>query len=270
MPSIQELDSFYNSGYYDVKGYSKEYSDDEIIQKKITAYEINHICKNSTKKKVLDIGCGEGFVIAELDKMGWDVYGLDFSHDGVKRHFPHLVERVIKGDIYHSLNRLIEAEEKFDFIICNNVLEHVTAPLEFLEKFKKVCKKDTVVRIQVPNDFSWYQLSLKEKDLIKTDYWIAPPGHLSYFSQDSLTSTLESFGYKIFDLLGDFPIEVFLSNKHSNYNVFPETGPEAHKARIHIEVNLFKQSIEKFVAFRRGCGSSSVCRNLIAYCSLEG
>lgn len=268
LPTPKELDEYYNSNYYDYGTYAAEYSENELIQKLLPAHEISFLSKGK-KGKVLDIGCGEGFVINQLHQEGWEVFGLDFSLDGINRHFPQLAEKVIKGDIYKSLEEMIEKGSKFDVIICNNVLEHVIDPLSFLERFKSLCHEETVVRIQVPNDFSWLQQCLKRDELIKNEYWVGPPAHLSYFNNDSLKKVLEFFDYKIIDLLGDFPIELFLLNEKSSYNLDKSVGSYAHKARLYFDVNLFRNSIEKYVAFRRGCGESGVCRNLIAYCKIN-
>jgi hypothetical protein len=80
---------------------------------------------------------------------------------------------------------------------------------------------------------------------------------------------LSSLGYELIDLLGDFPIEIFLMNEKSNYNIYPEAGSSAHKARLFFDVKLYEASLEKYIAFRRGCGKSGVCRNLIAYCRVS-
>lgn len=267
-PTPEELDSYYNTNYYDYGTYAAEYSEFELTQKVLPAYEIDYLLKGK-KGRILDIGCGEGFVIGHLAKQGWDVCGLDFSLDGVKRHFPDLADKVIKGDIYKSLENLILVKEKFDVIICNNVLEHVIDPLSFLNRFKSLCHDETVIRIQVPNDFSWFQNALKRDGMINNEYWINPPAHLSYFNNESLNTVLSSYGYQITELLGDFPIELFLLNEKSNYNKDKATGPFAHKARLYFDVNLFKTSIDKYIAFRRGCGQSGVCRNLISYCKIS-
>lgn len=267
-PTPQELEAYYNTNYYDYGTYATQYSEYELLQRLLPAHEINYLSKGK-RGKVLDIGCGEGFVINQLHQDGWDVYGLDFSLDGIQRHFPYLTEKVTKGDIYKLLEDLILKGDKFDVIICNNVLEHVIDPLSFLGRFKSLCHDNTIVRIQVPNDFSWLQQNLKRDEMIKNEYWVSPPAHLSYFSNESLVKMLNSFDYGIIELLGDFPIELYLMNEKSNYNLDKSTGSAAHKARLYFDVNLFKASIEKYMAFRRGCGQSGVCRNLIAYCRIN-
>ena len=76
MPTAEELSRFYNSNYYDSKGYSIKYTDEEIIHKNILATEIEFFLKQKVGS-ILDIGCGEGFVLNHFDKQGWKVTGLD-------------------------------------------------------------------------------------------------------------------------------------------------------------------------------------------------
>lgn len=268
LPSSEELSAFYNTNYYDAKGYAVEYSSKEVMHKTLPGHEVEFFTSLKTGS-ILDIGCGEGFVLDYFHKKGWNVTGLDFSHDGVSRHFPHLVNNVVKGDVFTSLEELMEKQTKFDVIVCNNVLEHVLDPIAFLKKFKSLCHENTLMRIQVPNDFSWFQDFIIKEKMVTKEYWVAPPGHLSYFNKENLEHVLKAFDYKLVDMLGDFPIELFLLNEKSNYSVKPEVGPMAHKARVDFDVSLFESSIDQYIAFRRGCGQSGVCRNLIAFCKMS-
>jgi 2-polyprenyl-3-methyl-5-hydroxy-6-metoxy-1,4-benzoquinol methylase len=267
LPAVKVLEEFYNRNYYDAKGYSPKYTPDEIAFKLLMAREIEFLLPKKSGS-FLDIGCGEGFVLDFFRNRGWNVTGLDFSHDGVFRHFPELAERVIKGDIFDSMAGLENASQKFDLIVCNNVLEHVLDPLGFLSKIRSLCHPDTLIRFQVPNDFSWFQDVLMNKNLVTKQYWVLPPGHLSYFNSDNLKAVLKSFDYQTVELLGTFPIELFLLNEKSNYSANPSVGPFAHQARVNFELSLFNSSIDNFISFRRGCGLSGVCRELIAYCKL--
>ncbi len=57
-----------------------------------------------------------------------------------------------KGDIYFQdatdLNKI--NDNKYDFVICSNVLEHIANPLKALEEFKRVIKKNGFIAIIVP------------------------------------------------------------------------------------------------------------------------
>jgi hypothetical protein len=57
-----------------------------------------------------------------------------------------------KGDIYFedatALNKI--DDNKYDFVICSNVLEHIANPLKALHEFKRVIKKNGFIVILVP------------------------------------------------------------------------------------------------------------------------
>ena len=55
------------------------------------------------EKTLFDIGCGEGFFMKEMEKLGWKVQGCDFSNEGIKNQNPYLISKVEFGDIYEIL-----------------------------------------------------------------------------------------------------------------------------------------------------------------------
>lgn len=268
-PSAEELRDYYNNEYFTVGTYSSTYSDAEKKYKNLAFVEAENILAGK-KGKLLDVGCGEGYSLAFFKERGWEVKGLDFTTDGIERENPDCLPHFTEGNIFELLDQMIsESSEKYDFIICNNVLEHVVDPLGFLERFKKLLSPEGICRIQVPNDYSPLQMYLKENKLSEKDYWFAPPAHLSYFNKTSLVNTMNACGYNINNLLGDFPIELFLLNKDSNYALDSSKGPLCHKSRVELENLLHSTGVEEFMAFRKGMGESGLGRNLIAYCSLS-
>jgi hypothetical protein len=121
-------------------------------------------------------------------------------------------------------------------------------------------------RFQVPNEYSVLQNYAVEKKIAKKDFWLAPPAHLQYFDKSSLTKTLEHCGYKVNTMLGDFPIDLFLLNKDTNYVENKSVGKNCHFARVEFDNLLAGKNIEDLIAFRKGCAASGIGRNLIAYC----
>jgi len=265
-PSEETLQAYYNDQYFTYGTYSANYDEVELHNKFISSYEIEHITQFKNGR-LLDIGCGEGFPLSYFFKKGWSVKGIDFSLDGIKSQNPELASKVTIGNVFSILDEMIEAnKEKFDVIICSNVLEHVVDPLLFLEKFKRLLAPKGVCRIQVPNDFSFLQKFIVKKDLAHENFWVSPPAHLSYFNKKSLCETLENYGYVIEELLGDFPIDLFLLNPDSNYILDKAKGKNCHQARLWFEHLLTNNGIEDYIAFRRGCGQAGIGRNLIVYC----
>ena len=76
---------------------------------------------------ILDVGCGCGRDIAELQEAGFDVTGADPSEDMLRE-----AERIypgLKGRLIHSaLPKLEGIEGSFDGILCSGVLQHLEEP----------------------------------------------------------------------------------------------------------------------------------------------
>lgn len=267
-PTQAELEKFYNDQYFDSKNFEFKYSEEEFFHKKLSFIEALEISK-CKKGRFLDIGCGEGFSLDFFSNSDWDVVGLDYSVDGVSRQFPDEVKNVRVGDLYQSLDQIQSNGEKFDLIICNNVLEHLLDPINFFGRFNELLTPDGVARIQVPNDNSYLQRNAVDKDLAPDLFWVAPTEHMSYFTQDSLKNLATSCGLKVVDVLGDFPIDFFLFNETTNYLKNKNAGPFCHQARIQLDNMICREGAEKLVSFRRGCGQAGLGRNAVIYVGLN-
>lgn len=76
---------------------------------------------------------------------------------------------------------------------------------------------------------------MKSKKFYEKQYFFRFPNHLHYFTAVSLKSLLNKSQFEYVDGIADFPVEWFLSNKHSNYALNPKLGKEAHHARVYLE-----------------------------------
>ena len=101
----------------------------------------------------------------------------------------------LNAEVSNLTNFDIFEKVKFDFVILNNVLEHLRDPVFVIKKIKKFLKKEGVLFIEVPNDFNKFQVSGKIINNIKKKWWISPPAHLNYFSHDTLEIFLKRLGF---------------------------------------------------------------------------
>ncbi|QDK43250.1 hypothetical protein DOM21_17660 [Bacteriovorax stolpii] len=267
-PSIEELAFYYKDAYHQVGTYAPTYSETEKLYRFLPACEIEAMVPNG--KSIIDIGCGEGFILEHFFNKGWEVAGLDFSLKGIMNHFPHLAKNVVEGDIFVEFEKIIKTGKKFDVINCSNVIEHLIDPVELLNLIKQISHPGTMIRLQLPNDFSWMQSVLEKHKLINSQYWIAIPDHLSYFNYENLKVFLQENQFTIHEQLGDFPIEMFLLNSSSNYNVNKSTGKGAHEARMLFETEMYKRSPADFLKSRKAYGNLEIGRNIILYFRSNG
>lgn len=271
-PSKEELEHYYSQKYYqDSKGtYQKSYTKQEeefILNKsKRKLSIINKILEESSEiKKMLDIGCGEGWALKYFSDNEWNVLGLDYSSYGCQKINPEMKKNIISGDIYENINSLIKKGEKFNAVVLDNVLEHVLEPFELMCKLKQIVSKNGVLIIEVPNDFSVLQEYLLKENHIKKPFWILSPDHISYFNKDGLKNIGNEAGWEMQYLSTDYPIDLNLINENTNYYIDKTKGKSVHFARVEIE-NLFDQistdlTNELYMKFAElGLG-----RNIIAY-----
>ena len=253
-PSETELNEYYSKKYYQQEkgNYSHIYSDADInyfnnkIEQKYWIIEDLQNSDNNKTPRLIDIGCGEGFTLKYFFEKKWDVLGLDYSDFGCKNINPSVSPFLQTGDIYQSLNKLINKGEKFDVIWLSNILEHVTDPYKLLLDCKALSNSTTILVIQVPNDFSIIQEYLLENNKIDSEFWVALPDHLSYFNSEGLNNLCSNADWNKKKTISDFPIDLFLMNESSNYIKNKSLGKSANNSRIEFE-NLFHEKAGKMI-----------------------
>jgi hypothetical protein len=147
----------------------------------------------------------------------------------------------------------------------DNILEHVINPLKLLCSVRHIAKENSILVIDVPNDFSPVQIELLEKKFIAKPYWIKIPDHISYFNKDGLINLCKEAGWIIRKMISDYPIDFTLFNKNTNYYENKIAGKECHRARILIENLLSSISIEKTNRFYELLADLGFGRSIIGF-----
>ena len=270
-PDKDSLARYYEEKYFQNESgnYRKSYSPEEfqVIEGRIElrASRARQLISRTAPGRLLDVGCGEGFVLAAFAKERWDVRGIDYSRAGVENMHPHLLHCVDQGDVFALLEEHIALGERYDIVWLGNVLEHVLDPLTLLRQLRSIVDPDGVLVAVVPNDGTYYHEELLADGFVPDRFWIAIPDHISYFTAESLHQTAAETGWVVRDLQGDFPIDFFLSHPGSNYVSDPAKGPEAHAARLRIE-RLIGRAGEKVAnEFYSALAAVGFGRNLVAF-----
>ncbi len=191
-PTVNELRIYYEKKYYqNEKGaYAKQYTEQELLyfHNKIIQndYVIKKIQKSTNNRRLLDIGCGEGFTLNYYYGNDWQVTGIDFSEFAIKAHHPHLLPYLIKGNVFEEIQKQVDKGMQYDIVWLGNVLEHVIDPEKLIEQCYRLSNVGGVLVIEVPNDFSSFQKELLKEEIVDKKYWVAYPDHLTYFNNVSL------------------------------------------------------------------------------------
>jgi 2-polyprenyl-3-methyl-5-hydroxy-6-metoxy-1,4-benzoquinol methylase len=159
-PSQADLDEYYAQKYFQEsksKAYATSYNEQELrlFEQKL-AQRFAAICgqqDTSSYNRFLDVGCGEGFALSFFVQHGYQVKGLDFSCAGMVQHHPQLLDKLVEGTVFKSLQEEIAGEQQYDIIW----LEHVLQPIELLDQLKSLLSPGGVLVVTVPNDFSSLQ-----------------------------------------------------------------------------------------------------------------
>lgn len=140
--------------------------------------------------KILEIGCGQGLMLKELQNRGYNVIGLEPSVEASK------IARNKKLNVVTGYFPETKVEEKFDLIIISHVLEHIEDYKKFIESLEKVIKSNGCLLLTQTN----YKGLIPR---IQKDSWYAwvPEQHFWHFTPNGLAFIFNKFGYKKIKLI---------------------------------------------------------------------
>ncbi|MEN6374681.1 MAG: class I SAM-dependent methyltransferase [Smithella sp.] len=272
LPSEKELQEYYEKKYYQegLGSYDVAYTEEEITYFKLKASliyrEIEKLIHAAKGKKLLDVGCGEGWIMDKFFQSGVSVTGLDFSRFALEKMHPHLLPFFEQGNIYDVLQEKLKQQITFDFIVCANVLEHVVDPAGLLSIIRSLMHPNSLLVLIVPNDFSALHQHLLETKKISREFWLCYPDHLSYFSKESMQKFLKDSGYSVHAVVADNPIDLNLLNDNSNYIEEQNKGKSTHLFRVRTDNFLASIDEGKLLSLYEVLGSMGVGRDLNYYC----
>lgn len=106
---------------------------------------VSRYANNSGDQTVLDIGCGTGATIKELEAQG-TVMGMDISPSALGYCRDREIDTVCAADAANLPYR----DERFDLVVSVDVLEHVDDDIGALREIRRVCKPGGVIIFTVP------------------------------------------------------------------------------------------------------------------------
>ncbi|MCL5434981.1 MAG: class I SAM-dependent methyltransferase [Patescibacteria group bacterium] len=161
-----------------------------------------------SKKRVLDIGCNDGYVGEKLLARENDVYGIDISEKELKIAGKKGL-KVKNIDVENQ--ELPYASGFFDVVILADIIEHVFDTDMLLKKCSRVLKRGGRLIVTTPNiasfgrrlmllfgisPFAEYSLELPTNGLPSV-------GHIRYYTSATLKNQLQHNGFKDIKIEGD-------------------------------------------------------------------
>lgn len=96
--------------------------------------------------KILDFGCGSGFLAGELQKRGYDASGVDQSDEAIEFG----KNKGIKNLSVYKGNNLNFPVSSFDIVLALDVIEHIENDGHAVQDIERVLKPGGIIIITVP------------------------------------------------------------------------------------------------------------------------
>lgn len=145
--------------------------------------------------RLLEVGCGPGFFLAAMEKLGWTVQGIEISAFAAKHASEALGLDVACGTIEGSH----VPSESLDAVFMGDVLEHLARPITDLRQVRDWLRPNGVVVIAVPSTLNLLSAKLgliafQARRRFKT--LKIPPYHLFEYTPGSLRTVLARAGFQ--------------------------------------------------------------------------
>ncbi len=142
---MQTTDNFRK---HTTKSFIQRFLMDHFFQKLLS------VVREINPKQLLDVGAGEGFTLAKLQRAGVTAHveGIEYLPLAIelgKKANPNI--KLVQGTIYD----LPYKANSFDLVLCTEVLEHLEDPKKALAELVRVSKK--YVLLSVPHE-PWFML----------------------------------------------------------------------------------------------------------------
>lgn len=152
--------------------------------------------KISKEAKILDTGCGNGYIISEINRIGYkDIWAFDLSKSGIdiaKNKFEQIKDRFIIHDVYDQILPHGFPENNYDLIISIEVIEHLYDPQRYMKNIYHWLKPGGILILSTP--YHGYLKNTVISLANKFDQHVNPlwtGGHIKLFSKNTLYQLLK-------------------------------------------------------------------------------
>ncbi|MER3433513.1 MAG: hypothetical protein C4288_08785 [Leptolyngbya sp. ERB_1_1] len=157
--------------------------------------QLNHLGLADERKRIFDLGCGNGSVSNYYALKGFDVVGIDSSETGIQQantHYPNL--KLYPGSAYDNL---VEQYGQFPVVLSLKVVEHLYSPRIYAKTLFNLVEEGGLAIVSTPYHGYLKNLVLAltgRMDAHFTVLW--DHGHIKFWSVKTLTHLLKEAGFR--------------------------------------------------------------------------
>ncbi|GMQ81187.1 MAG: hypothetical protein BMS9Abin05_0618 [Rhodothermia bacterium] len=182
---IDQIQTHYDD-YYSAEGLS-EWRRLGAIGK---AENIVALCKPFPHSTIVEIGCGDGAVLKELEALnfGASLYGLEISRSGLDALHKKGFDNLIDAKQFDGYN-IPYPDDHFDLAVLSHVVEHVEYPRKLLVEAARIAR---LLFVEVP---------LEHTLRLSNDYSEDDVGHINFFDRKTIRRLVQTCNLGVIEQL---------------------------------------------------------------------
>jgi len=189
---MAELQNFFDTYWTSSGGAPPEH--DPMVPRRIAL--LLQTLKHLDVKRILDVGCGNGFVAEQVRRQGYETIGMDVSKNAIERArstYPEI--QFVEGACD---KRWPFEDETFDAIYTFEVIEHVLDTYTMLAEMNRTLKPGGILVLTTPFHGLIKNLFLVMFNFDK-HFCNIKDGHIRFFTSKHLKRLLGDFGFEVFE-----------------------------------------------------------------------
>lgn len=190
VPEGEEWARYYPAAYYRSSEGKRFPGPVEFLQRQLYAARARSVERmlGGARGRVLDVGCGPGFLLRAFHRRGWETTGTELSETAASFAREQLKLNVESRE----LADMKLPDSHFDAVVVWHALEHIPQPEILLNEIARVLRPGGVLMVGAPNWGSpesqlagpkWFQLDV--------------PRHVNHFTAEKLEQDLNAVGLEV-------------------------------------------------------------------------